>query len=99
MSFNLFHKIQDIFSPILSDRSIIRYNKTGLLIKQKILPHQLQPNSVDLTLGNSWKTLKHNSSLYYDNVIDPRKKSIYESGKFEFGIIKDINSNSNDKND
>jgi len=48
--------------PVLSDTSIREYNSKGLLVESSIADHQIQPNSIDLTLGNTWKTLSSNIS-------------------------------------
>ena len=46
---------------VLSDASILNYIKHGLLIETPINGIQLQPNSVDLTLGNTYKSLLPNA--------------------------------------
>ena len=63
MSFNvkdLFNPIKDLFRPVLSDRTILRYNKKGLLVEGELNEAQIQPNSIDLTLGNTWSKLMPN---------------------------------------
>ena len=37
--------ITDIFKPVLSDRTILKYNKKGLLIEGELSKYQIQPNS------------------------------------------------------
>lgn len=80
------HAFQDHFRPVLSDKTIMKYNKKGLLIKLPISPSQLQPNSVDLTLGNTWKKLDHNFIYVHgsdmDNVVNPRCQPKYIEGRF-----------------
>ena len=88
--------IRDLFSPVLSDRTIMKYNKKGLLIEQPIEMSQLQPNSVDLTLGNTCKIIKPNSKIMidqdewahgnYEALIDPTEEIIYEEGTFDTSI-------------
>lgn len=74
--------IRDMFRPVLSDRTIKRYNKKRLLITEPIPDEQLQPNSVDLTLGNTWKIIKSNSTRHGRGIIDPRLPIIYNEGEF-----------------
>jgi len=52
--------IKDLFKPVLSDRTILKYNAKNLLIEGELTEAQIQPNSIDLTLGNTWKKIKHN---------------------------------------
>lgn len=75
--------IQDKLRPVLSDKKILEYNKQGLLISQTITTTQLQPNSVDLTLGNTWKRPLPNDHLYMRDVINPMKPIEYEEGTFK----------------
>lgn len=90
---SILSNIKDIFKPVLSDRTIMKYNKKGILIEGQLTPHQIQPNSVDLTLGNTYKILNYNSKdenrLYRRlpdvNLIDPKNKIIYEEGVFKNG--------------
>jgi dCTP deaminase len=83
----------DLFHPVLSDKSIKKYNDKGLLIEQPIKESQMQPNSVDLTLGNTWKVLKPNTQLFRCNSIDPRIPIAFEEGVFEVGRINDTIKN------
>lgn len=76
------YAVADFGRPVLSDRSIMRYNKKGLLIEQPLSKQQLQPNSIDLTLGDTWKVLKPNSHIHSRDVIDPRFAAEYEIGEF-----------------
>lgn len=71
---------------VLSDKTITKYMKKGLLIENEIDPIQIQPNSVDLTLGNTWKTLRPNCVTDGVDAIDTKKEVIYDSGYFELGI-------------
>lgn len=81
------YKIIDIGRPVLSDRMILRYNKKNRLIMGNISKTQLQPNSVDLTLANTWKkpisNFVHVMNGNMRRVIDPKKEIVYEEGKFE----------------
>ena len=77
--------LRDLFRPVLSDKSIMKYNQKGLLIEQPIEPVQLQPNSVDLTLGGSWKLIKSNTEFHGSKAIDPRNEIIYKEGSFHKG--------------
>lgn len=87
--------IRDIFSPVLSDRTIMKYNQNGVLITTPIPETQLQPNSVDLTLGSEWRKLKPNvdrmvfnsspnsPDFTVDNAIDISSSIQYDHGYFE----------------
>lgn len=77
-------EICDFFRPVLSDRKIMKYNKKGLLFETPIKSEQLQPNSVDLTLSNSWKVLGSNSGGWglSEAVIDSQKEIRYAEGIF-----------------
>jgi deoxycytidine triphosphate deaminase len=80
----------DLFGAVLSDRVIMRYNAKGLLIEQPISAAQLQPNSVDLTLGITWKKLKPNAIVKIDlPCIDPKRPIEFYEGTFP----KHLNSN------
>lgn len=94
---NLFETIRDSFRPVLSDRVIKKYMKDGLLIENNISDVQFQPNSIDLTLGNTWSKITHNRvDKYTDPVyltgrdsiilekecIDVHKAINYETGLF-----------------
>lgn len=67
---------------VLSDRTILKYNKKGILIKGELKPVQIQPNSIDLTLGNTWKKLMYNDKLNKLKVINPSKEIKYKEGTF-----------------
>lgn len=77
--------LKDLFRPVLSDRTIMKYNKKGILLKEPIPSIQLQPNSVDLTLAGSWKLIRTNSSFKGTSVIDPKLEIPYKEGKFHEG--------------
>lgn len=82
---NFIMNIKDIGRCVLSDRTILKYNKKGLLIEGELSKSQIQPNSIDLTLGNSWKKLKTNYVLVdgdMRNVINPKNEIKYDEGKF-----------------
>ena len=64
----LINRIKDIFRPVLSDRTILSYNQRGLLIEGALNDCQVQPNSIDLTLGNTWKKIKPNRTDFNDIV-------------------------------
>lgn len=68
---------------VLSDRTILKYNKKGLLIEGELRPAQIQPNSIDLTLGNTWKKLTHNDKFNKRKVINPSKEIKYWEGTFK----------------
>lgn len=74
----LFHWIRNKMSPVLSDRTILNYNRKGQLIETPLSLSQVQPNSIDLTLANGWKRIK----AEYGQVLDPAKPIEYESGTF-----------------
>lgn len=76
------HIDNDIFSlrdAILSDVGILDLNKEGLLVEQPLSDTQIQPNSIDLTLGNTWKKIKPNM----DDQINPKYPMEYKEGVFE----------------
>lgn len=82
----LLFKIAKTLDPtrcVLSDETIMKYHKKGLLIENEIREEQIQPNSIDLTLGSTWKKLKPNV-LTKGNTrsIDPKKILEYENGEF-----------------
>lgn len=80
---NLIQSIQCQFRPVLSDKTILRYNKKGLLIDQPIRAEQLQPNSVDLTLSNTWtSSIPNNHTEEFGSFIDPSEKMNNISGEF-----------------
>lgn len=60
---SVLQNLRDVFSPVLSDRTIIKYYKKGMLINSIIDPVQIQPNSVDLTVSNNYKVIKPNAFL------------------------------------
>jgi dCTP deaminase len=84
------NKINDFFRPVLSDRKIMELNKNGILFKAPIKPEQLQPNSVDLTLGKSWKILQPNikNAPHFDGaaMIDSKSPIEYEEGWFNGSV-------------
>lgn len=81
--------LRDLFSPVLSDRAILKYNADGKLIENTICRYQLQPNSVDLTLGNSWKKLAPNKKYFYIDHVDPKYEILYEGGSFSRNLYID----------
>lgn len=96
----IFGVLHDLWSPVLSDRTIMKYNRKKVLIEQPITREQLQPNSVDLTLGDTYKVIKPNSyeadvgrlgnHLYAKGIkefIDVHKEIQYDEGTFEESII------------
>lgn len=101
----LLYKINDLISnynrSVLSDKTIVKYYKKGLLIETPIKPNQIQPNSVDLTLGKSFKKILSNdimSDTYESGgqiftrnqigFINPSKPIKYESGESKEFIIQ-----------
>lgn len=96
---NIITRIKDIFHPVLSDRTILKYNSKNLLVEGKLNESQIQPNSIDLTLGNTWKKLKSNridaidlskielgdkySVPTIEHCIDPHNDITYVSGLFQ----------------
>lgn len=85
----IFEKLCDGNRPVLSDRTIMEYNKKQLLIEQPISESQLQPNSVDLTLATSVSVLKHNSGEELVKYIDTRKPIEYYSYEFNTATVTD----------
>ena len=92
----IINTIKDFFRPVLSDKTILNYNKQGLLIEGTLSDSQVQPNSIDLTLGNTWKKLKYNhvdihdkvelgdndAVSYIENCINPKNPIAYDEGLF-----------------
>lgn len=79
--------IKDIFSPVLSDRTIRKYIEKGLLITTPLTENQYQPNSVDLTLGNTFKIIESNAECFKGNCIDTKSEIIYTSGKISKSYV------------
>lgn len=76
-------RLWDLFAGVLSDRTILKYNAKGLLVEQPLTASQLQPNSIDLTLGVTWKKLKPNSTIECNRqCIDPKKPIEFYEGVF-----------------
>lgn len=75
--------IRDMFCPILSDRTIKKYNAKGELIIGEIKPEQLQPNSVDLTLGGTYSIIEPNEE---DRSVDIKKAIKYKHSVFKDAI-------------
>lgn len=85
----LLEMITDPLRPVLSDRTILKYNKKNLLIEGELRPEQVQPNSVDLTLGNTYRSLLPNGSTslptpndWSGRCIWPDEKTVYREGTF-----------------
>lgn len=70
---------------VLSDKTIKKYMRKGKLIATPIGEKQLQPNSVDLTLGNTWRSIRPNATIEGEDCIDVKMKVQYKSGYFECG--------------
>lgn len=70
----------DIFrNPVLSDRVIRRYIRRGKLIVGDVKDHQIQPNSVDLTLADTVRIMKPNAKdLNGKAYVDPKMKIDYK---------------------
>lgn len=75
-------KIKDIGRVVLSDRTILEYNAKNLLIEGILSQHQIQPNSIDLTLGNTWKKPRYNNIVDGKKIIDPSREITYKEGTF-----------------
>lgn len=85
---NVIHSFSDIFRPVLSDRVILKYNKKGLLVEQPLTKEQIQPNSIDLTLGDNVKILlpncRNDDGTGMEIVIDPATPMRYEECDFTY---------------
>lgn len=80
---NIIMKIGDLFRPVLADRTILKYNKQGLLLDDDLRAAQIQPNSIDLSLANSWaKPLPNDKLKDGTPVLNPKKPVHYNEGKF-----------------
>lgn len=73
---------------VLNDHTILKMIKKGELITTPIRPEQLQPNSIDLTLANTWKRPLPNDDVDGVPIINPRKQPKYQEGTF-FPIYQD----------
>jgi dCTP deaminase len=82
----MLHLITDIFSPVLSDRTIRRLNRKGLLLRERVPDVQVQPNSVDLTLADTYSKLKTNSRVPGTvlTCVDPKLPIEYDKDFFPF---------------
>lgn len=79
--FNLIpEKISNYIRSILSDVSILDGNKDSKLIEGRINQSLLHPNSISLTLSNSWKREIPNRTE--EGLIDTSLPPKYEVGKF-----------------
>lgn len=80
---------RDIFAPVLSDRTIVRMMHRGKLITTPINVNQLQPNSVDLTLADTWSKPLPNTyhgnpgTVTEKNAIRVDRETKYRTGEFE----------------
>lgn len=93
----MFNYIKDLFRPVLSDKTILKYNKKGLLIEGQLNESQIQPNSIDLTLGFTYKRILPNQEKMntddlhigdktIEKFLDPKKKIEYDEGLFHLDI-------------
>jgi dCTP deaminase len=80
---------------IISDKTIKTLNAQGLLVTTRLNDIQLQPNSIDLTLGNTWKKLKPNSEYPNETVggswepcISLDTPMMFEDGIFDEYVLK-----------
>lgn len=92
--------LRDFNRSVLSDRQIMKYNRKGLLIEGPLQENQIQPNSIDLTLDNTYKVLSPNDTTDISDYvsrpcINPLNEIKYETGFFtrarnsrEYYIIK-----------
>lgn len=85
---NIYYSLEDHKRTVLSDKTIMKYNRKGLLIEQPITSHQIQPNSVDLTLADTYSRLKPNAKIFCTDTIDPRLKVEYEVGEFNDTLLR-----------
>lgn len=69
---------QDLGRPVLSDRTIRKYNKKGLLVEDPLNEAQIQPNSIDLTLAGEVTHIDTNHLLHengqFRHIVDPRQQ-------------------------
>ena len=81
----MFNFIKNLNRTVLSDASIKKYNKKGLLIEGPIKENALQPNSIDVTLSPFIKRLDYENG----EIIDVKKEIKYTDSVFEDSIIID----------
>lgn len=82
--------IHDLISPVLSDRTIKRYNKKGILFETPLSEKQIQPNSVDLTLDDTYRVIIPNivnEQMTPNRMIDPIHPIEYNCGRFNKGLL------------
>ena len=63
---------------ILSDKTIIELNKSGILFESPLDERQIQPNSVDLTLSDTFKSIKGNHLMMSVPLPKGRTTAFYE---------------------
>lgn len=76
----------NLFGPsVFSDKTIKKYMRKKQLIETDITEDQIQPNSVDLRISNSFRKIRYNHTTDLateEFVIDPTKKIEYDRGEF-----------------
>ena len=60
---------------ILSDGEILKYIEMGQLITSPLDKNQIQPASIDVTLGNTFSVVRD----YASGIIDPSKQIEYKT--------------------
>ena len=73
-------RITNFLNPVLSDTKILKYNAKYLLIEDKLVKTDLHPNSVSLTLSNTYRREVPNRTE--ESLIDPNVPPNYEEGMF-----------------
>ena len=77
---------------VLSDREIIQMSAKGMLFETPIDPDQIQPNSVDLRLGETCSELRVNTHLRGGgHYIDTHSEIKYRTGRFNFKLDQNGN--------
>ena len=88
---NVFKSIRDYLRdfnrPVLSDQQIMKYNHKGLLIEGPLMENQIQPNSIDLTLGNTYKKLVSNDFVDISRSVGRPAINILNEIKYETGYF------------
>lgn len=79
----MFKQIKDRLSPVLSDREIVRRIRKGELFETPLSSIQIQPNSVDLTLGKTWTKPRPNDFYLGEPIVNSAKPIESESGEME----------------
>ena len=77
---SLSENIEARLSPVLSDKSIKKFNRKNQLVEGILNEGSINPNTIELHLSNTWKREIANRTEV--NYIDPNIPPKYEEGRF-----------------